>query len=369
MADIKISELSSASIVQDADNLELSQDISGTLQSTKVSLLALGNKLASNTNYTSALKSVDKTLTGAINEKVDWASNDFLGAKNLNSYPYNESNHNDHDVIWTDNGDGTVTANGKATGGSSAFICHSRVRSGTYPLILPNGKYFVSGCPSGGSDSSYRISTYVTKNSSASLLGRDYGDGVEITVNGDDNYQDKGLVQIGVDIINGYTANNLTFYPMIVPSVVKDRTWATYAPTNRELHSTKPFPESIAFVEMSPTKSNHSQGDYIMFEGKLYKCLTSITSGATLVVGTNIQATNVVSEMGGGSGGTLVSGTLTAGQTSITLNNANITSNSWISPYTSVYGVNPTNVVATTGSVTLTFEAQLTDILVGVEVK
>lgn len=367
MADIKISELNSAYVLQDGDNVELSQNLGGTLTSTKTSLLSIGTKVATNTNF-SGLNSTDKTLVGAINEKFNWVSNDFLGAKNLNSYPYNETNHTDHDVVWTDNGDGSVTANGKANG-SSAFICHSRVKSGTYPLILPNGKYFVSGCPASGSDNSYRISTYVTRNGSASLLGRDYGDGVEITVNGDENYLDKALVQIGVDIINNYTANNLTFYPMIIPVSVEDKTWTTYAPTNRELYWSKPFPESIAFVEISPTKSNHSQGDFIMYNGKLYKCLTSITSNSNLVVGTNIQATDIVSEMGGGSGGTLVSGTLTAGQTSITLQNANITTNSWISPYTSVYGVNPTDVVATTGSVTLTFEAQLVDILVGVEIK
>lgn len=67
--------------------------------------------------------------------------------------------------------------------------------------------------------------------------------------------------------------------------------------------------------------------------------------------------------------GTFVSGTLTAGSTSITLSSNSITSNSRLDPYTSVYGVNPTNMSATTGSVTLTFEAQSNDITVGVEVK
>lgn len=368
MADIKISELNSAYVLQDGDNVELSQNLGGTLTSTKTSLLSIGTKVATETNF-SGLKSIHKTLVGAINEKVDWASNGYLGAKNLNSYPYYESNHTDRDVVWTDNGDGTVTANGKATGGGSSFICHIRILGRAYPLVLPNGRYFVSGCLGGGSDSTYRISVYVTKNGSASVLGRDYGDGVEIEVNGDDYYLNKALVQIGVDIINGYTANNLTFKPMITLVTDTDRGWRPYAPTNRELYETKPTPESIAPVETTPTTSNHTQGEYIMYKGQLYECLTSITSGSNLVVGTNIQATDIVSEMGGGSGGTLVSGTLAAGQTSITLQNANITTNSWISPYTSVYGVNPTNVVATTGSVTLTFEAQLVDILVGVEIK
>lgn len=63
-----------------------------------------------------------------------------------------------------------------------------------------------------------------------------------------------------------------------------------------------------------------------------------------------------------------VTGTLIAGQTSITLTDEAILTTSNIDPYTDKYGVNPTNVVATTGSVTLTFEAQATDLVVKVKV-
>lgn len=62
-----------------------------------------------------------------------------------------------------------------------------------------------------------------------------------------------------------------------------------------------------------------------------------------------------------------VSGTLTAGSTSITLSNDLITTNSTIEPFTSVYGVNPTDIVIANGNVTLTFEAQSTDM--GVKVR
>ena len=57
-------------------------------------------------------------------------------------------------------------------------------------------------------------------------------------------------------------------------------------------------------------------------------------------------------------GFTLVSGTLVAGSTSITLSDASITTNSIIFPLTDTYGIFAESVVATTGSVTLTFEAQ-----------
>ena len=63
-----------------------------------------------------------------------------------------------------------------------------------------------------------------------------------------------------------------------------------------------------------------------------------------------------------------VTGTLTAGATSITLSDSAITTSSTFEPFTSIFGVNPTNMVASTGSVTLTFEAQSSDMDVKVRV-
>ena len=64
---------------------------------------------------------------------------------------------------------------------------------------------------------------------------------------------------------------------------------------------------------------------------------------------------------------TEVTGTLTAGSTSLTLSNAGISSSSTIDYYTNYYGVNPTGVSVSSGSVTLTFEAQ--DVDIGVKVR
>ena len=61
-------------------------------------------------------------------------------------------------------------------------------------------------------------------------------------------------------------------------------------------------------------------------------------------------------------------GTLTAGSTSLTLSSSLITTDSTIDFYTSIFGVNPTAVSLTTGSITLTFEAQQTDMTVKVRV-
>ena len=69
----------------------------------------------------------------------------------------------------------------------------------------------------------------------------------------------------------------------------------------------------------------------------------------------------------------LMSQTLTAGQTSLTFTNAAITADSAFSYWTSIqegaFGISPTNAVASTGSLVLTFPAQATDMIVKVEVK
>ena len=67
--------------------------------------------------------------------------------------------------------------------------------------------------------------------------------------------------------------------------------------------------------------------------------------------------------------GTTLTGTLTSGMTSITFQNESITDNCDITPFTSVYGVNPTAISTSNGSITLTFKAQTQDIGVKVVVR
>ena len=66
--------------------------------------------------------------------------------------------------------------------------------------------------------------------------------------------------------------------------------------------------------------------------------------------------------------GTFVTGTLTAGSTSLTLSDASITTTSTIDIYTDVFGIQPVNAVVATGSITLTFLAQASNISVKVRV-
>ena len=65
---------------------------------------------------------------------------------------------------------------------------------------------------------------------------------------------------------------------------------------------------------------------------------------------------------------TEVTGTLSAGQTSITLSNSAIAATSYIDIYTTVYGLNPNTVSAAAGSITLTFDTQNEDVGVMIRV-
>lgn len=61
-------------------------------------------------------------------------------------------------------------------------------------------------------------------------------------------------------------------------------------------------------------------------------------------------------------------GVLIAGETSVTISNAAINAKSTIDIYTDVYGVSPTDVTVSDGSVTLTFEARQTNLDVKVRI-
>lgn len=66
--------------------------------------------------------------------------------------------------------------------------------------------------------------------------------------------------------------------------------------------------------------------------------------------------------------GIWVSGTLTAGQTSLTLSDASITTSSNIDIYTDVFGVSATGATVSTGSITLTFASRTSNLGVKVRV-
>ena len=109
-------------------------------------------------------------------------------------------------VTWTQNADGSIEANGKATGGNSAIALWNRNTDNKH---LPSGNYTLSGCPVNGSISTYYMQMQATRNGSLYAFGNDMGNGITGAV------LDTDVMQITCVIADGYTANHLKFYPQL----------------------------------------------------------------------------------------------------------------------------------------------------------
>lgn len=54
---------------------------------------------------------------------------------------------------------------------------------------------------------------------------------------------------------------------------------------------------SLAIIETSPARTNHSKNTFLVYDGTLYKVTAAIASGEDLVIGTNISATTAGAEI------------------------------------------------------------------------
>lgn len=114
-----------------------------------------------------------------------------LKSKNLVPYPHPQVSKAERGITFTDNGDGTITANGTAT----ELCFYSAI------FTLPAGEYMLSGCPAGGNANT----GYFLR---AAIEGKTYDDlgkGVKITLDKDQN------VTLRLCLRANTTANNLTF--------------------------------------------------------------------------------------------------------------------------------------------------------------
>lgn len=102
----------------------------------------------------------------------------------------------DGGVTFTVNKDGSVTANGTATG-----TLYYRVSSSLN--IVVGNKYTLSGCPSGGSGEKYWLYVYTGVQNAF-----DFGNGFTFTATRDTAFVD-------IVIKPGFVCNNLTFYPQL----------------------------------------------------------------------------------------------------------------------------------------------------------
>ena len=105
-------------------------------------------------------------------------------------------------ITFTTNEDGSVTVNGTATADASINFLN---KEGSQFFSFEAGTYKLTGCPKGGSSTTYRLGMNIVNTTF------DIGEGVTSTINADVT----GKV-IWLAISAGVTVNNLTFYPMLI---------------------------------------------------------------------------------------------------------------------------------------------------------
>lgn len=166
------------------------------------------------TTYTAGQAAQDAEISYSIN----------TGAKNLllyNGYASGATNG----VTYTINTDGTITVNGTPQGTAPSYIEIQLNGNAVNISRFCDGHHILSGCPAGGSDTSYRM--YAARSTYSRF---DYGDGVLLTETAMTD------VRLVIYIANGYTANNIIFKPMVRRADIADAAYQPYAPTNRELY-------------------------------------------------------------------------------------------------------------------------------------
>ena len=187
---------------------------------------------------------IDFTAYGRCEQKQ------YSGKNFLNNTATNFSGNG---VTRTINDNKSITVNGSPTGNASFVKLTQTIKA---------GKWIFSGCPKGGSSSTY--SQIISIDGDVSYL-YDYGNGVEFEL-----ATDTDVVLYLARIVNGYTANNLVFNPMIRPSGT-DNTYELYVGGTASPNPS--YPQSINAV-----------GDSGYFDGEwvqgFYETNGSITSHA-----------------------------------------------------------------------------------------
>lgn len=148
-------------------------------------------------------------------------------------------------VTFTVNDDGSVTCNGTA---------NETVRYMLGVITLMSGvQYKMSGCPTNGANDTYRLDPRLMTGSVVfSFI--DNGNGAVYTPNADVR------INVLIYIQNGYTCDNLTFYPMIRLTTIEDDTYEPYVePTTTNIYLDNPIRtvgDEVEYIDYSEQKQH-----------------------------------------------------------------------------------------------------------------
>lgn len=132
-----------------------------------------------------------------------------VSSKNLMPYPYNDFTKTTvtNGITFTNNGDGTITANGTATGIAQIFLNSNK----KLPIDC-NLSYAFSGCPENGGNNLYYCDALCYNDSTLAKSVRDVGDGNIISPSNSVVYN---ALSYKICIETGTTVENLVFRPQL----------------------------------------------------------------------------------------------------------------------------------------------------------
>lgn len=134
------------------------------------------------------------------------------------SQAQNGSTWTTNGLTFTVNSDGSVTVTGSATANTSYYLMGTNLSMNPAPVPIDSTKqYIVSGCPEGGSSTTYMIGVYRSANGSSwSTVQRDIGSGVVVSGTGYKYIYARIIIYTAATIPVG----GLTFYPMLETGTV-----------------------------------------------------------------------------------------------------------------------------------------------------
>lgn len=144
--------------------------------------------------YTTRETADGENIVDGVQTTVKEIRGKTVATENLIPYPYAETTKTANGVTFTVNSDGSVTVNGTATSDADFMLLRG-------PIQSYSESYFLSGCPTGGSNTTYYISESFT-------VSKDTGNGVVLN-----NLPSDQAWRIVIK--SGTTVNNLVFRPML----------------------------------------------------------------------------------------------------------------------------------------------------------
>lgn len=205
--------------VSDTQNITVTASGAGVVYVTDI----VDNLTSENTNKPLSAKQ-GKVLKGNVNYLYN-----NTGGKNVLKFPYLETTSKvDRGITFT-LVDQTIITSGVCVDDTSFTIAWDS-------FYLTDGSYIFSGCPSGGSASTYYVYIGYYDGNNTYQRVYDYGDGVSFSFARGATYNYKTKVDIIIYVKNGTNLTTpVTFKPMIRDASISDDTYVPYAMTNREL--------------------------------------------------------------------------------------------------------------------------------------